>query len=1188
MSSAGAAQLHIAAVTLHGGDFTALNDAIQAQTRLPDSIIELSAEDYAGPQDLSRSLRSNLLTDRKNAKQTRTAGPGGVPSTSLWRTLERQLGEGFTPRYQWLWILPAGGIPEPDALRKLEDRVFTVKDELTHDEIGIVGAKQVHADDPHRLVNLGLRPLRSGEVITGTEPRELDQGQYDGQDEVPAVSAQGMLVRARLFGDLGGFDPALTGDYAAAQFCDQARQAGARAVVESAARVRRADPPRRDLVHRLAGTLWLPSAQRKDQIRARLGAASALALPLLWLGQWVVALLRTIALFVCKAPDAALLQLGATASALLNLPAVAHVRSFSRAARRAVAARAESPEAAKQQYLQARTDVRANRLPSSAVRAQRRRDVTAETVDGQHTRHSTAAVADLGAAEPGSGDGEFDQMPARRSEDRLGLFLVLTVLTGVSLVGFRELLTAGALSGGAALPVSESLAEVWHHTTSFLVADSLGERAAADPFALVLLVLSLVSVGHASAVLLWITILAAPLSALTAWWAAGRFSSRGFHRVLAALIWGLLPALHTSVGQGRIGSVIVHILLPVLVLSAVRAVADRRRAQPGTQHRVASLRLARGWETAAAAALLLAVITAAAPILLLPAVIACAAAPLAAGRPARVLWLVPIPALAIFAPMLISALDRGANLAAVLLAEPGRAVGAAEAGDPAPVWQQLLGFSQSFTASAGLPGASHDGSVAWLPEMLDGSFWSLRLALLIGGPLLLIALVALLAAGRRGVVLTCGLIGLGTLAFSGLATKLTAGQSAGELVPANPAPLVSAVVLCLLIATLSALDVSRHAGSALGGLFAPVSATLLVLAIFTTGVFWAAPRMLASAGLADQTVTAVNSESVLISPGSPRSLPATAADQGAGPAATRTLVLASGPDGVTAEVVSRYGRTLDKARTASAAQDLPLLATDPAGPLGSGEPVAEDLSDSSLRLAELIAALVSPGSEHVTGLMQELGIGHVLVTAGSGLAEAADTAGGLVRVGETDHGALWRAEPPAQELPAGPGLSGTATVWARIVDDQGELVALLPSAHHQVDTDLTEITDAEGQPLSLDPETDYYLEIASERARGWHASLNAERLVTVTADRLDVDPEEMPWLRQYYLPAQALDDSAAELSLGHRSDLQYPILLGAAGLLVLFVLIAVPLPRSWRILEVRQGRSGARPAGRGGPEVSHL
>src|SRR5699024_9163364 len=145
----------------------------------------------------------------------------------------------------------------------------------------------------------------------------------------------GMLVRARLFGDLGGFDPTLSGDYAAAQFCARAQEAAARVVVEPSAHIRRTQPPRRDLVHRLGGTLWLPPQQRRSQIRTRLSAAHVLAAPFLWFGQWLTALLRTVALFACKAPDAALSQFAAASSALLNLSALVHLRRFSRSGRRA-------------------------------------------------------------------------------------------------------------------------------------------------------------------------------------------------------------------------------------------------------------------------------------------------------------------------------------------------------------------------------------------------------------------------------------------------------------------------------------------------------------------------------------------------------------------------------------------------------------------------------------------------------------------------------------------------------------------------------------------------------------------------------------------------------------------------------------------------------------------------------------
>ncbi|NDK31009.1 glycosyltransferase family 2 protein [Nesterenkonia haasae] len=1181
------ARLHIAAVVVHdGGGFAspqwdthgrALNVAagLEWQSRQADSVIELSSSDYTGPQDLSRSLHSRLLNDRRQPKRTLSTGPGGVKSTPLWRTFERQLGDGFTPRFQWLWILPADAVPEPEALKDLEDRIFTVKDEETHRSVEIVGAKQwVAGIEEPRLLNAGLWSTRSGEVTTLTEPKELDQGQYDGRDEVPGVSAHGMLVRASLFGDLGGFSPELEADYAAAEFCARAREIGSRAVLESRAAVRRVEPPQREMVHRLAGSLLLPAAQRSSQIRVRLSQAHPALLPLLWLGLWLAAGGRLVALLVCKAPDAGLSQFGSSAGALMNWAAIARLRRHRAAGRRAALSRPErSGDSGKEVLARGKQAVRENRLDGAQLRDQRRRDTTAETVgvSGEHTAAVSGAPGDERALlEIGSGDGEFDQLPARGSGDRLGLFLLLTALTGVSLVGFRELLLAGALGGGAAVPVSASINEVWAHSLSFLVADSLGERAAADPFNLVLLILSAVSVGHASALLLWVVILAAPLSALTAWWAAGLWSSASFHRVITALVWALLPALQAATGQGRVGAVMAHILLPVLVLTTVRAVRAHGRRRDNTG-RVAALRLTAGWETAAGAALLLAVVTSAAPVLLIPAVLCCVIAALLLRGQGRVLWLLPIPALAIFSPMLISALDRGSSVIAVLVSEPGRTLTGAEAGASAPVWQQLLGFSQAFDPVAGLPGATNSGGLVWLPEVLGADFWALRLALLIGAPLLVIALLAMLAAGRRALVITCGLIALGLVGYSALVSRLAAGTVGGEVVGAYTGPVVSALALCLVAAAISGLQATHRSSSALGGVFSPVASTLLVLAIFAAGVFWAAPRLMPATELSDKTITAVNDEQVLIRPGTVRTLPATAADLGMGPAASRTLVLSSSHEGVTAEIRSRGGEALDKHRSAAAGQHLPVWAsaTIEASSFGAGDSVPGELSESEQRLADLVAGVVVPGSEGIAEMAFELGIGYVLVTEGTALREAADTSGGLTSVGETEYGALWRIDSGlSDELAATEEVVGAPAAWARIVAADGEQVALLPSEHHRIDVDLSAVQQPEGGDLEVIQGTDYYVQIAAERASGWQASLDGERLRPVTADSLGVDPEDVGWIRQFHLPESFADDPQGNLTLSHSSQFQYPILISTGALLLIFLLIALPLPRSWRILPV--------------------
>ena len=55
----------------------------------------------------------------------------------------------------------------------------------------------------------GHASTRAGRRITGIEPREVDQGQHDGDRDVLAVGSAGMLVRRDVWDQVGGFDPAM-------------------------------------------------------------------------------------------------------------------------------------------------------------------------------------------------------------------------------------------------------------------------------------------------------------------------------------------------------------------------------------------------------------------------------------------------------------------------------------------------------------------------------------------------------------------------------------------------------------------------------------------------------------------------------------------------------------------------------------------------------------------------------------------------------------------------------------------------------------------------------------------------------------------------------------------------------------------------------------------------------------------
>jgi len=129
--------------------------------------------------------------------------------------------------------------PEPDAIRAMVE-------ELYRSNAGVVGPKLTEWDDPGVLQSVGLGLDRFGEVDQVVEPGEVDQEQHDGVRDVFVLPSSFLLVRADLFRELDGFDPAI--DYYGddIEFCWRVHHSGARVVVAPAARVRH----RRDLPER--------------------------------------------------------------------------------------------------------------------------------------------------------------------------------------------------------------------------------------------------------------------------------------------------------------------------------------------------------------------------------------------------------------------------------------------------------------------------------------------------------------------------------------------------------------------------------------------------------------------------------------------------------------------------------------------------------------------------------------------------------------------------------------------------------------------------------------------------------------------------------------------------------------------------------------------------------------------------
>jgi GT2 family glycosyltransferase len=121
--------------------------------------------------------------------------------------------------------------PEPDALRLMVE-------ELYRSNAGAVGPKFVEWDDPNVLHAVGLGMDRFGEIDPVIEPGEVDQEQHDGVRDVFVLPSAYLLVRADLFRELGGFDPAIDFYGEDTELCWRIHHSGARVVVVPSARVR--------------------------------------------------------------------------------------------------------------------------------------------------------------------------------------------------------------------------------------------------------------------------------------------------------------------------------------------------------------------------------------------------------------------------------------------------------------------------------------------------------------------------------------------------------------------------------------------------------------------------------------------------------------------------------------------------------------------------------------------------------------------------------------------------------------------------------------------------------------------------------------------------------------------------------------------------------------------------------------
>ncbi|MEO6114996.1 MAG: glycosyltransferase family 2 protein [Pseudolysinimonas sp.] len=777
--------------------------------------------------------------------------------------------------------------------------------------VAIAGPKVVDPDDRALIHSYGESLSQFGATVKLVED-ELDQAQHDQDGDVLGVTSSGMLVQRAAWQKLGGFDRGLPSVDAGLDFSIRARLAGFRVIRVAAARVSRGILPEDLGRRRPLSARGRTRVARTAQLHRRMVYAPGGALLIHWLSLVPLAVVRSIGQLLGKRPGA----IGGEFAAAFRVAFDGSVGA-------------------------ARTRIRRTRTLGWGAIAPLR-------IPGDQVRELRTAARDRA-----HGDAEPDLVRAPFFGGGGAAVALVAAVVGIGV--FWRLLGASAIGGGALLPLEGNVGALWTRVAWGLRGVGYGLTGPSDPFVVVVAMLGSLTPWDPSfsLVLLWLTAL--PFAALGAWWCATRFSERRWPPVFAALLWMLAPPLLSALSAGRPSAVLLHLLLPWLVLAALEG--------------------ARSWSASAAASLLFAAVTACAPVLapaLLLAVVAWAFA-----RPRGFLRTIgiPIPAIALFGPLVVAQLARGNPLG--LLADPGATVTFPDASG----WQLLIG----------LPTSADDGWSALATAIgLPGGLGVLAPAVLLA-PLAALALLAIFLPGsRRAIPATIvALLGLITAVAS---AQLAIATSGADLVTPWPGAGLSLYWLGLVGAAVVALDALGSARVVVG------------IVVFVTAGAAVVPLLVAPV-LGTSAVAKSNGQL----------LPALVTAEAAAHPGVGTLVLEPQQDGSVAAVVERgLGTTLDETST--------LWST------------RRSVDSSAQTLAALAGNLSSrSGFDPVPGLAT-FRVEFVLLPAAEGnaaavrqrVAEALDATPALSPVSDTQVGTLWRVPSYADAPAPATGLTNTA------------------------------------------------------------------------------------------------------------------------------------------------------------------
>jgi GT2 family glycosyltransferase len=493
---------------------------------------------------------ADLLRDSFGAERI-TYAPSGTGFGEAVR-----LGVEAMPRTDWIWLLHDDAAVLPGTLAGLLDVATSA------DDIAVVGPKIREWPSLRRLLEVGLTVTNTGSRETGLETGEPDAGQHDWPRDVLAVTSAGMLVRRDVWDELGGFDPALPMYFDDIDFGWRVARAGYRTRTAPGGVMFHVEASRRGNRRRTAGDVphWEP---RRAAIYTLLANTSA---PHVWwqhVRLFVGSLMRVLGFLIGKDPESA-------SDELLSLRGVYLHPLEMRAARRARAATSKRSD----------RDI-GHLFPPFWLPYRHGFDAIRDTIVALVRPEAIETVGRRSSlGEHGPEETEDLEDGPSLLERRPWLATVL-VLIGLSFIAGRGLfggISGGSLHGGALPPAPGNAGDWWMLMWERSHEIGLGSTSIAPVFSMLLGAVATPVWFKPGIVITVLMLFAVPLAGLAAHRLGRRLTPRRGLRIVWAVSYALAVIATGAVAQGRIGTVIALIVLPIVVNTAGQLVD-----QPGRQ-----------------------------------------------------------------------------------------------------------------------------------------------------------------------------------------------------------------------------------------------------------------------------------------------------------------------------------------------------------------------------------------------------------------------------------------------------------------------------------------------------------------------------------------------------------------------------------------------------------------------------